>query len=390
MSSAPHLDPSRSPAPEAAARGAAGPPGRPPWPGGPPGADLGLRRRRRRAAAWIVGLALAVIAAAGLGVCVGSVPMNPGVVASVLSEHLLGRPIGPGAAPTAEAIVWEVRLPRVLLGLLVGAGLAVCGMALQAMVRNILADPQLLGISSGASCGAAASILFGVALGAGEHALQLTAFLGALAASVLVYATARTGGTLTSLRLLLAGVAVGYALNALTSFLVFASGNAEGTRSVMFWLLGSLSLATWGAPLAVVAVVTALTVVVLGLMARRLDALALGDDTAHSLGVAPERTRAVLLVIVSLCIGVLVSASGSIGFVGLIMPHLARRLVGSAHTAALPVAALLGALLLSLADLAARTVLQPQELPIGIVTALLGAPFLIVLIRRMRHGADST
>lgn len=340
--------------------------------------------------AWILALSLAVIAAAVLSVCVGSVAIGPGSVLSVVSDRVLGRPIGPPAAPTEDAIVWQVRMPRVLLGLFVGAGLAVCGMALQAMVRNILADPQLLGISSGASCGAAASILFGVALGAGEHALQLTAFLGALGASLLVYATARSGGTLTSIRLLLAGVAVGYALNAATSFLIFASGNAEGTRSVMFWLLGSLSLATWGTPLAVVIAVTVLTVVVLTLQGRRLDALALGDDTAHSLGVAPERMRALLLVLVSLCIGVLVSASGSIGFVGLIMPHLGRRLVGSAHAAALPVTALLGALLLSLADLAARTVLQPQELPIGIVTALLGAPFLIVLIRRMRQGGDSS
>lgn len=346
-------------------------------------------RHRRRAVLWITALTAMLAAALILAVCVGSVSIGPARVVGVLGEHLLGTQLGPAASPTQDAIIWQVRAPRVLLGAFVGAGLAVCGMALQAMVRNILADPQLLGISSGASCGAAASILFGMALGGGEHALQATAFLGALGASVLVYATARSGGTLTSVRLLLAGVAVGYALNALTSFLIFASGSAEGTRSVMFWLLGSLSLAEWGTPLLAVVVVTSVTVAVLALQGRRLDALALGDDTAHSLGVAPERTRAALLVLVSLCIGVLVAASGSIGFVGLIMPHLARRLVGSTHAAAVPVAALLGALLLTLADLAARTVLQPQELPIGIVTALLGAPFLLLLIRRMRSGAAS-
>ncbi|WP_260853458.1 iron ABC transporter permease [Kocuria palustris] len=346
-----------------------------------------LGRRRRRAALWIAALAVALGAALVLGVGAGSVSIGPARVVGVLTEHVLGTRLGPAATPTQEAIIWEVRAPRVLLGAFVGAGLAVCGMALQAMVRNILADPQLLGISSGASCGAAASILFGIGLGGGEHTLQATAFLGALGASLLVYATARTGGGLTSVRLLLAGVAVGYALNALTSFLIFASGSAEGTRSVMFWLLGSLSLASWGTPLAAVVVIASVTVALLALQGRRLDALALGDDTAHSLGVAPERTRAALLVLVSLCIGVLVAASGSIGFVGLIMPHLARRLVGSAHAAAVPAAALLGALLLTLADLAARTVLQPQELPIGIITALLGAPFLLILIRRMRPGA---
>lgn len=355
------------------------------------GSQIGrvLSRSRRRAVLWIIALVAALCAALVLAVGVGSVSIGPVRVLGVLVEHLTGVEIGPGASATQDAIVWQVRAPRVVLAAFVGAGLAVCGMALQAMVRNMLADPQLLGISSGASCGAAASILFGFTLGGGEHALQAMAFLGALGASVLVYATARSGGRLTSVRLLLAGVAVGYALNALTSFLIFASGSAEGTRSVMFWLLGSLSLASWGTPLAAVVVIASVTVVVLSLQGRRLDALALGDDTAHSLGVSPERTRALLLVLVSLCIGVLVAASGSIGFVGLIMPHLARRLVGAAHTAAIPVAALLGALLLSLADLAARTVLQPQELPIGIITAMLGAPFLLLLIRRMRAGSSS-
>lgn len=320
-------------------------------------------------------------------VAVGPVTIAPGTVVQVLGAHLGSLPAGDQLDVTADAIVWDVRLPRVLLGAAVGAGLALCGATLQAMVRNMLADPYLLGINSGASSGAAAMILFGVGLGLGEHALSVSAFIGALAASLMVFLVARAAGRVTSLRLLLAGVAIGYALTAVTSFLVFASGSAEGARSVMFWLLGSLALARWGGPLAVVAVVVVLTGVLLTLWGRRLDALAIGDETSHILGISPARFRTQLLVVVSLCIGVVVAASGSIGFVGLVIPHLARRLVGAAHSWAVPVSALLGAIFLVWADLLARTLMAPQELPIGIITAIVGAPFLLYLIRRMRPGS---
>lgn len=283
-----------------------------------------------------------------------------------------------------DAIVWDVRLPRVILGAAVGAGLAVSGMALQAMVRNVLADPYLLGVSSGASSGAAAAILFGAGAGLGQHALPVSAFLGAMAASALVLLVARSGGRVTSIRLLLAGVAVGYALYALTSFLIFASDSAEGSRSVLFWLLGSLGLAGWGAPLVIAVAVPTLTMLVLLHAGRRLDALSIGDETAQTLGLSPDRLRVRLLMLVALCIGVVVSAAGSIGFVGLVIPHLARRAVGSSHRVAIPVAALMGAVFLVWADVVARTLLAPQEIPIGILTSLVGAPFLLVLIRRMR------
>ena len=342
-----------------------------------------LHGRRRRTTLWLAGLGLGLVVTVLVGVGVGAFTVPPGTVARVVAHHLLGWPGERTWSGPADAVVWQVRLPRVLLACLVGAGLAVCGVALQAMVRNLLADPYLLGVNSGASSGAAAAILFGVGAGLGEHALQVSAFLGALAASVLVFLVARTAGRVTSVRLLLAGVAVGYALYAATSFLIFASGSAEGARSVMFWLLGSLGLAQWDAPLAVVAVVVLGTVALLTLEGRRLDALAIGDETAHTLGVSPEAFRMTLLVVVALCIGVVVSASGSIGFVGLVVPHLARRAVGGTHVRAVPVAALMGAVLLVWADVVARTLLQPQEIPIGIITSLVGAPFLLVLIRRL-------
>lgn len=347
---------------------------------------LGIRAQQRRALAWITGLVAVLMLSMAAGVMIGPVPVSPAEVLAVLRTKAAGAG-EPYAVATTSAIVWEVRLPRVVLGVCAGAGLAVCGMALQAMVRNVLADPYLLGINSGASSGAAAAILFGVGIGAGldlgDHALQVSAFIGALTASLLVYGVARTGGRVTGVRLLLAGVAVGYGLYAVTSFLVFASGSPEGSRSVMFWLLGSLTLADWGTPLAAVVVVVLTTAVVLTVGGRKLDALSVGDDTALSLGVHPERLRSVLLLLVSLCIGIVVAASGSIGFVGLVVPHLARRAVGATHVRSVPVAALIGAILLIWADIAARTLLAPQEIPIGILTAVVGTPLLLVLVRRL-------
>jgi iron complex transport system permease protein len=352
------------------------------------GADiLGVAARRRRTSLWLAVLGAGLLLTVVMAVGSGAIGIAPATVARVVAHHVIGWPGDVTWEPPQDAIVWQVRLPRVLLGVLVGAGLAICGVALQAMVRNVLADPYLLGINSGASSGAAAAILFGFGAGFGEHALPVSAFLGALAASLLVFLVARSGGRVTSMRMLLSGVAVGYALYAATSFLIFASGSAEGARSVMFWLLGSLGLARWDAPLAVVAVVVVATVAVLTVGGRRLDALSIGDETAHTLGVSPDRFRMRLLVLVSLCVGVLVSAAGSIGFVGLVVPHLARRLAGSAHVRVVPVAALLGAILLVWADVIARALLAPQEIPIGIITALLGAPFLLILIRRL-HGSS--
>lgn len=346
---------------------------------------LGIVLQRRRTSAATALLGAVLIASLAGAMCIGSVSIPLAEVWGILHAQLRGVESASSAADTA--IVWNIRLPRAVLGAVVGAGLAVCGMAMQAMVRNELADPFLLGINSGASTGAAAAILFGVGAGLGAIALPGSAFVGALAAGVLAFVIAHTAGRLTSTRLLLAGITVGYLLTAATSFLVFAAGSAEGARSVMFWLLGSLSLAAWDGLLVAALVVVASTTVLFTLAGRRFDALAIGDETMMGLGLSPQRLRVILLVLVSLCVGVLVSVAGSIGFVGLVVPHLARRMVGAAHSRAFPVAALLGAVLLVWADVLARIVLAPQELPIGIVTAVIGAPFLIALIARTRSVA---
>lgn len=348
---------------------------------------LGYTARRRHALVWCVALTCALVATMGAGIIAGPVDISVADSVRILGHHLLGVGLTDQAQVAQDAIVWEIRVPRVLLGAAVGAGLALAGVILQALVRNMLADPYVLGVNSGASVGAAAAVLFGAGAGFGDYALQGSAFLGALVASLLVFFIARGAGRLTSTRLLMAGVAVGYALSAATSFLVFASDSAEGARSVMFWLLGSLGLATWNGPLAVIIVVVSSVAVVLMIWGRHLDALVAGDETALTLGINPERFRLVLLVVSCLLVGGIVAMAGSIGFIGLVVPHLARRIVGGAHRAVLPVAALLGSILLIWADILARTVLAPQEMPIGIITALVGAPFLLILVRRMRTSA---
>lgn len=353
-----------------------------------PDDDLDRAVRRRSTALWIGGLSAGLLVTLVLAVGLGAVAISPATIARIVGHHAAGWPTGVTWTSAQDAIVWRVRLPRVVLGALVGAALAVCGVALQAMVRNLLADPYLLGITSGASTGAAAAILFGLGAGFGENALSASAFLGALGASVAVFLIARAGGRITSVRLLIAGVAVGYALYAATSFLIFAADSAEGARSVLFWMLGSVGLARWSLPLAIVAVVVCLTVAALTVWGRQLDALAIGDETAQTLGVRPIRFRVRLLVVVSLCVGAVVAASGGIGFIGLVVPHIARRFVGATHGRVIPVAALIGAIFLVWTDVAARTLLEPRELPIGVITALVGAPFLLILVRRF-HAAGT-
>ena len=350
--------------------------------------DLDHARRRRHTVAWTSGLAALLALSLPLAVGIGPVGIPPLVVTEIVGHHLFGWPGHQTWSVVQDAVVWQVRVPRVLLGSVVGAGLAVAGVALQAMVRNVLADPYILGVTSGASTGAAASILFGVGAALGASSLTGSAFAGALVASIGVFVLARAGGRVTSTRLLLAGVAVGYVLSAATSFLIFASDSPEGARSVLFWLLGSLSLARWST-LGVAAAAVLGCVAVLVLWGRRLDALAVGDATARALGVHPDRFRIQALVVASLCVGAVVAVSGGIAFVGLIVPHIARLCVGGAHRRVVPVAALIGAVFLIWADVVARVAFAPRELPLGIVTAALGAPFLFILVRRFHAATPS-
>jgi iron complex transport system permease protein len=329
----------------------------------------------------VVGVLMVMLAAAMIaGLAIGSIAIPPPEVVATVAHQFFPGLVDAGGPAHVETVIVQVRGPRVLLGALVGAGLAVVGMTLQALVRNPLADPYLLGVSSGASVGAVGVIVTGVSI-AGAISTSVAAFLGSLAALALVYSMSRSSGQITTTRLVLAGVAVAYVLSAVTSLMLITAKSGDQARQVLTWLLGGLGGAQWNTLWLPLALVTAGLLIMLA-QSRTLNVLLAGDDAAATMGVDTQRFRARMFVLASLLTGVLVAVSGPIGFVGLILPHAVRLVVGSDHRRALPAAALAGATFLVLADLAARTLASPQEIPVGVLTALCGGPFFLWLLRR--------
>lgn len=282
-------------------------------------------------------------------------------------------------------IVWLIRFPRVLLGVFVGAGLAVVGVTMQALVRNPLADPYILGISSGASVGAVLVLAFGMFAFAGIYAISLGAFLGSLLTFAVVFVLAQSNGRLVPGRLILSGVAVAYFFSGLTSFITLTSDQRELARAVLAWLLGSLAGTDWAELTLPVAVLVAGSLY-LALQARSLNALIVGDETAATLGVDLTRFRQQLFLVVSLVTGTMVAVSGAIGFIGLMIPHIVRLLVGTDHRRVLPVSIFVGAIFLIWVDVIARIAFDPVELPVGVITSLLGGPFFLWLLRQQLGG----
>jgi iron complex transport system permease protein len=345
-----------------------------------PGGARAGRGGRSRLLTVIVGLSGALVVTVLMGVALGPTVIPLGDVVRYISAAVTGGTVTADDV-SSYSIIWQVRVPRVLLAVLVGAGLSVVGVAIQAMVRNALADPFVLGISSGASVGAATVVVFGLFASLGIYAISAAALLGALAASVLVYLAARSRAGLTPLRLVLTGIAMAYGFQAVTSLVVFLSPNYEAASTVLFWLLGSLGGATWGSlPLAAAGVLCC--IVLLLRRSRSLDVLSMGDETAASLGVNAVSTRRWMFALISVVTGLLVAVSGAVGFVGLMLPHLVRMLVGSSHRRVLVVAPLAGACFMVWADIAARSFFSPQELPLGVITSLVGAPVFVVILRR--------
>jgi iron complex transport system permease protein len=332
--------------------------------------------RRVPAPLWAAVLVLATLASVVVAVTVGPADITArDVWASVL--HHLGVGESP-LTPLRDGIVWQLRMPRVLTAAAVGAGLAIAGAVMQALTRNALADPYLLGLSSGASLGAVSVLLLGVGI-----LLPVAAFAGALAALLLTLLIARAGGAgLAPTRTVLAGVAVSSLGAALTSFVVFWTATGDSYREILSWLLGSLAGADW-TTVAIAAGALAAVGIPIVLSGRSLDAFAFGDTAAAALGVHVSRTRWLLLVATALLTGAMVSVSGSIGFIGLVLPHAVRLVVGARHRILLPLSALVGAIVLIWSDTLARTLFDPRELPVGIVTAVVGAPlFILLLVRR--------
>jgi iron complex transport system permease protein len=333
---------------------------------------------RRKVVLTLAGLAAALVLAMLAGVALGAVPLSAEEVVGAMSRALTGH-----GSTLADALVIDLRLPRVLLAALVGASLALAGVLYQALFKNPLADPYVLGVSSGAGLGATLAITaFGTSYAARAIGVPVGAFAGALGTMLLVVRLASRRGRLDPTSLLLAGIAISYTLSALTSFvLVF---DRQSMTSVVFWMMGGLANRSWG-HVAMLSAMFAAGSIVPVLYSRELDLMLLGDERAGQLGVPVERFKILALGAASLVVAGAVSVSGLIGFVGLMMPHMVRLVVGPRHRLLLPASVLAGAIALVLADLAARTVLAPVEIPVGIVTALAGGPFFIwLLVRKER------
>ena len=331
----------------------------------------------------VVMLGLGLLAACIAAVGVGAVPVTPSAVLRVFL-HAVGLRVGAAPAAQETAIVLHIRLPRVLAAVIVGSTLAVCGAAMQGVFRNPLASPDVLGISAGASLGAVAAISSGL-FAAGMLFLPLLAVVGALAAAALIYAISSHRGRASLLFVVLAGLAVSSLLNGLVSAVLLFSNNYEVSQFI-FWTMGGLEGRTWrhiALPLPFLAV----AVTVLFLHLRELNLFALGEESAYSLGMHVERTKRVLMAATAVATAMAVSVGGPVGFVGLLVPHLFRMLLGPDHRTLLPTAALGGALFLVLCDLLGRVLLPPFKIRVGIVTALIGSPyFLFLVIRSQRKG----
>ncbi|MDB4942392.1 MAG: Fe3+-siderophore transporter permease [Labilithrix sp.] len=342
---------------------------------------------RRQVALPALGGSLVLVALASLSL--GSLPMSVAQIGSLVLAKL-GIASSVTTTSSQEAVFFGIRLPRVALGMLVGAGLGLAGATLQGLFRNPLVDPGLLGISSGAALFAVGTIVLGARLAHGlgpevtPLVLPLAAFAGALLAMTVVQRLARLEGRTSVAALLLTGIAVNGFAGALTGMLVFLADDAQ-LRTITFWSLGSLGGASWRS-VGVLAALMAVPMLVLGLRSgRALDALLLGEAEAGHLGVDVERTKRAAIVLVTLLVGGAVALTGVIGFVGLVVPHALRLVMGPDHRGLLPGSALLGAALLLAADGLARTVVSPQELPLGVVTALMGTPLFVALLVRERR-----
>lgn len=351
--------------------------------GSGPGAALpAVGRGRRRAATWLMlGLGVALLVLTVISGMTGQVPVSPAEVLGSLMHHM-GLDIGPMPShPQGENTLWVVRFPRVMLAILVGAALACSGALMQGVFGNPLAEPGVIGVSAGAAVGACAVIVTAGSLVSGTW-VAAAAFLGGLITTFVVYALSRSGGRTEVVTLVLTGIAVNAFAGGLLAFFTFVADPAA-REQIVFWQLGSLGGATWGsvaivAPIAVVGVTGAM------LLRRQMDLLSLGERAAHHLGVDVERLRQIVIVLVALLVSAGVAFTGIIAFVGLVVPHLVRMVCGPSHRWLIPASTLGGAVVLLLADLVSRTLVANVELPLGMITSLVGGPFFFYLLRRTR------
>jgi iron complex transport system permease protein len=347
------------------------------------GQDAVHLRARRLLIICVLGAVLAVTAF--VAILIGTLgPIGPGIPFKISFAEAFKAIFG---SSRYHWVYWDIRLPRVLLAGLVGAALACSGTAMQAIFRNSMADPFIIGVSSGGALGAALVVLLGVGATVGIFARPMFAFASAIIAAFSVYLLGTVRGKVYVDSLLLSGVAVAAFLGAMVSFLIYFAGPGAVNSQLIFWLLGSLTQASWNI-IGVLAIPVIAGVIIIFLYGRDLDALLLGEETAHNLGANPEFLKKMMLFIAALLAAAAVAFTGIIGFVGLIIPHISRLIVGSNHRTLVPAATLSGAIFLIWADTLARTVVAPVELPVGIITALCGGPFFLYLLRKNSKGRD--
>ncbi|GAB2764785.1 iron ABC transporter permease [Rhabdobacter roseus] len=358
-----------------------------------PRREAGTFTARRRSRAGALGLLAALLVLAVLiSVCTGAMAISLPELAGIVTQQL-GMEAAYPFEEHQKIIFWFMRLPRICLGILIGAGLSVAGALLQSLFRNPLADPMLIGISSGATLFAVLAIVLGTffsgLLGGllGSYLLSFAAFMGACLAILLVYQLSKVNGRSQITTMLLAGIAINAFVNALTGLLI-SMANDEQLRSITFWGLGSLGGATWTTVLTVLPFI-GLTLLYMPRLAKSLNLLALGESQAAHLGVNTTRLKRQTILLVTLTVGASVAVAGTIGFVGLVIPHIIRQAFGPHHRLVLSGSALAGAAVLTLADTLSRTLVAPSELPIGVLTALMGTPvFVYILLKEKRYTHD--
>ncbi|MBN2897825.1 MAG: iron ABC transporter permease [Clostridia bacterium] len=328
-------------------------------------------------------LLLMVLLSIVIAVTIGSTYIDADVVYEVIMAEILHKTTEISTA--IHDVVWHIRLPRLVLAVVVGGGLSVCGIVMQAVVQNPLADPYILGVSSGASFGATLAILLGVGLAFGSGYVGVIAFGGAFIASLLVMVIANVGGRANSVKLLLSGTAINAVFSAFSSFLVFFANDREGIKNITFWLMGSLAGAKWS-DIVVIYVVVLSGVFFFLSQYRTLNMMLVGDETSITLGTDLHKYRHIYMMVVALMIGFIVYASGMIGFIGLIIPHFMRILFGTDHKKLILVSFLIGGLFLIWADVLSRIIIPHTELPIGILISMVGAPCFIYLLVRKSYG----
>lgn len=342
-----------------------------------------LDKNRPRFAASLLLVLVLLLVGTYVSVTIGSVNVSPAEVVRIIANRTTGREIFEPTWETAsETIIWNVRFPRVLMAFVVGAGLSLCGVLMQALTKNPMADAYVLGISSGASAGAVCGIVLGWFSFMGSYSTIFGATLGAVCAIVIALSFASIKGRITSTQLVLAGMATSALFSAVTNLIVYGyHTGSDKTKTALFWMVGSLGGANWE-KLGYVAVIFAICTLCVLVFVKDLDVLLLGDDVAETIGVDTRRIKWIIIAISTVLTGVVVSVSGVIGFVGLVVPHIVRSLVGASHKRLVPLAILGGGLFTMMTDLLSRVLIAPEELPIGVVSAFIGAPFFLYLIRR--------